>query len=366
MTCPNCGEPIEPADQFCEACGVTLGPEGAPGPSRTPPSGAGDASDAALASPLTHSVPTAPAAATARTAPCVACGAPAESIDAEGYCDVCGRLQPGPRDHVELDLGWAAGVTDRGLRHPRNEDAFHLELTGPGADGGVVAVVCDGVSSSVRAEDASEAAADAAGGILAAVVAGAGSLAAATVHAADAANRAVTALTWTPTGQMASPSCTFVSAAHRAGEVAVGWVGDSRGYWIDTVEGGTRQLTADDSWAEAQVETGLMTEVEAEADPRSHAITRWIGADAPQLDARVVTLTPTGPGRLLLCSDGLWNYAATIGDMAGLLAAQRSGATPIELARSLTEFARTSGGHDNITVVVIDLPAPGTEQKGSL
>jgi serine/threonine protein phosphatase PrpC len=367
VTCPNCGEPIEATDQFCEACGVTLAPEGAARPSApAPPPGqdARDASDAALASPLTSSVPTAPAAETTSTTPCVACGASAEHIDADGYCEVCGHMQPGPRDHVELDLGWAAGVTDRGLRHPRNEDAFHLEMAGPAADGGVVAVVCDGVSSSVRAEDASEAAAVAAGGVLASVVAGAGSLAAATVHAADAANQAVAALTWTPTGQMASPSCTFVSAAHRAGEVAVGWVGDSRAYWVEP-QGGVRQLSVDDSWAEAQVETGLMTEVEAEADPRSHAITRWIGADAPALDARVVTLAPTRSGRLLLCSDGLWNYASSIEDMAGLLAAQPSGATPIDLARSLTEFARSSGGHDNITVIVIDLPTPDTEQKGS-
>ncbi len=362
MTCPNCGAAIEATDAFCEACGAGLGadpaadavatdadPAPAPGGAETPPG---------------HSVPTAPAGPAGATAPCVGCGAAPDDIDAEGYCGVCGRLQPGPREHLELDLGWAAGVTDRGRHHPRNEDAFHLQLAGPATEGGVVAVVCDGVSSSVRAEDASAAAATAAGGVLAAVVAGAGSLADATVHAADAANKAVAALPWTPTGQLASPSCTLVSAAVRDGQVAVGWVGDSRGYWIDGADGAVRQLTVDDSWAEAQIETGLMTEGEAEADPRSHAITRWIGADAPDLDARVVTLEPTEGGRLLLCSDGLWNYAPTLDEMARLLAGQPPEATPIDLARSLTEFARTAGGHDNITVVVIDLPA--AEPKGTL
>jgi serine/threonine protein phosphatase PrpC len=56
---------------------------------------------------------------------------------------------------VELDVGLAAGVTDRGLRHTRNEDAMALAATmspdGPAA----VAVVCDGVSSAPRADEAS-------------------------------------------------------------------------------------------------------------------------------------------------------------------------------------------------------------------
>ncbi len=277
---------------------------------------------------------------------------------------MCGILQPGPRDHLEIDLGWAAGVTDRGHRHPRNEDAFHLGLAGPEADRGLVAVVCDGVSSSVRAEDASEVAATAAATTLTSVVAGPGSLADATVLAAATASRAVAALEWTPTGHLGSPACTYVSAACRAGEVADGWVGDSRAYWIGPPPAAIRQLTVDDSWAEAQVESGRMTESEAEADPRSHAITRWLGADAPELDAQVVTLAPSGPGRLLLCSDGLWNYTPTTRELAHLLAHQPQPATPIERARWLTDFACTAGGQDNITVVVIDVSEPDLPEPG--
>ena len=376
--CPACGARVEPGDQFCEACGGLLGagpatdvsaggtgtvgdPDGRGAGNSIEPTAAGPSPAAALE----RSMPTAPAVSGGSTNPCASCGAPPTDIDADGYCSVCGLLQPGPRDHLEIDLGWAAGVTDRGRSHPRNEDAFHIELAGPEADHGVVAVVCDGVSSSVRAEDASESAAIAAATVLAAVVPGAGPLATATVHAADAANRAVAALPWTPTGQLASPSCTLVSAACREGEMAVGWVGDSRAYWIGGAPESIRQLTVDHSWAEAQVETGRMTELEAEADPRSHAITRWIGADAPAIDAQVVTMALTLPGRLLLCSDGLWNYASSTADMANLLAGQPPQATPIELARSLTEFALGAGGHDNITVVVIDLPGLRAEEKGT-
>jgi len=359
--CPVCGAKIEPTDLFCEVCGTQLGDVAATS-SRLAESAAPESSPSA-APP--DSRPTAPSGPFGRTNPCVNCGAAPEAIDNDGYCTVCGHRQPGPREHLEVDLGWAAGVTDRGRQHPRNEDAFHLELVGPAAERGVVAVVCDGVSSSVRAEEASESAAQAAATVLAAVVGGPGSLADATVHAADAAGKAVATLPWTKTGQLASPSCTLVSAACRAGEIAIGWVGDSRAYWIDDDAGSVRQLTIDDSWAEAQIEAGRMTEAEADADPRSHAITRWIGADAPEDDAHVSTFSPDEAGRLLLCSDGLWNYAPTVQAMADLLADQKNPASPLELSQALTEFARNAGGHDNITVVVIDLRGPDTSQKGS-
>ena len=61
-------------------------------------------------------------------------------ISAEGYCESCGRKVPSGRDHVELNLELLAGVTDRGLRHPRNEDAMALATTetacGPVCDRG--------------------------------------------------------------------------------------------------------------------------------------------------------------------------------------------------------------------------------------
>lgn len=342
--CGTCGAATLPGDLFCEVCGASLG-----APSSAPVAPTASATSAGS----TSSAPTAPAGPTSG---CARCGAPPTAVDADGYCTECGLLQPGPREHLEIDLGWAAGVTDRGLHHPRNEDAFHLELAGGPGGRGVVAVVCDGVSSSVRAEDASELAALAAAAVLASAVASTASLAEATVGGANAANKSVSALSWTPRGDLASPSCTLVSAACRSGEVAVGWVGDSRAYWVETGTGTVAQLTTDDSWAETQVEAGRMTEAEAEADPRSHAITRWIGADAPDVDAHVTTLAAAVPGRLLLCSDGLWNYASTIEAMAGLLAGNAAAATPLALAQSLTEFARQAGGHDNITVVVIDFP----------
>src|SRR6201993_4038943 len=73
----------------------------------------------------------------------------------DGYCPSCGRRVVADRDHMEEDLGQVAGVSDRGLRHSRNEDAMHFAVADT-EDGPVaVAIVCDGVSSAPRPHDAS-------------------------------------------------------------------------------------------------------------------------------------------------------------------------------------------------------------------
>ena len=63
---------------------------------------------------------------------------------------MAGKITWKPRDHMEEDLGQVAGVSDRGLRHSRNEDAMHFAVADN--DGGpvAVAIVCDGVSSAPR------------------------------------------------------------------------------------------------------------------------------------------------------------------------------------------------------------------------
>src|SRR5262249_57402383 len=83
-------------------------------------------------------------------------------IPPDGYCESCGHKLPSSRDHTELDLGMLAGVTDRGLRHHRNEDAMALATAELASGPAAVAVVCDGVSSSQRPDEASLAAAQAA------------------------------------------------------------------------------------------------------------------------------------------------------------------------------------------------------------
>jgi len=336
LACPSCGEPTALGDVFCEACGADLPPTTAPTPAVTE---AEPDHDEGL------SLPTNSAFAT----PCASCGASGVEI-VEGYCGVCGMKQPAPRDHIEaVDEGMAA-VTDRGKRHHRNEDAFAMAIA---ADGRVLAVVCDGVSTTVNPDLASQAACDAA---LAVLVAGGG------LPASYAAARdAVLQVPWVPDPQLGAPSCTFLAAIVDGADVELATLGDCRSLWLP-LEGEPETLTQDDSWAAEVIAAGAKTAEEAYADRRAHVITRWLGADAdPTWESRPSSFTAPAPGRLLLCSDGLWNYAETAPEVAAAAAGEPDDL--LTTSRRLVDFANDRGGSDNITVVLVDLPRSPTERS---
>jgi serine/threonine protein phosphatase PrpC len=284
---------------------------------------------------------------------CPSCGAAQHAGDR--FCEQCGTKlddEPAADDaRIELDLGLAAAVSDQGRVHRRNEDAVHLEVF----DGRRVAVVvCDGISSASASNVAARDAARAAGAVLAGAAANpALDPAQAILEAIKAANAAVLQVEWTTRARRVDPSCTLVSAVCDGTKIVVGWVGDSRAYWFDGVE--PRQLTVDDSFAEEGVAKGLLTPEQAAKSPFLHSITHWVGPDAPERPPRVVEVRPESPGRLVLCTDGLWNYAPSANELGQLLEGLPAGASPAAVARALADMANTRGGHDNITVAVVDI-----------
>ena len=284
---------------------------------------------------------------------CPQCGADAFADDL--FCEHCGTAlgphRDTPREHVEIDAGWVAGVSDRGLVHRRNEDALFVAAHGSSA----VAVVCDGVSASAAAQAAAAVATDVVGHVLlTASQAGAvDDWRAAMAGALAAGDRAVREVPWLPSGDRDPPSSTVVAAVSDSANVTVGWAGDSRAYWLDSE--GARQLTIDHSWAQEQTAAGMMSAAAAQADGRAHAITRWLGADAPAGEAAIVGVRTRGPGRLVLCSDGLWNHLATTSELAALVKALTADSCALDVARTLTATALARGGHDNVTVAVLDI-----------
>ena len=121
-------------------------------------------------------------------------------------------------------------------------------------------------------------------------------------------------------------------------------------------------MTRDDSLAEEIVAAGLATMDEAMASPQAHVITRWLGADLPEPQPHVEQFTPTGPGVLLLCSDGLWNYRPEAAELAAM-AMPAALTRPLDAAADLAKFALDSGGLDNITVVIIPFPPRPTPSR---
>ncbi|MEU0159936.1 protein phosphatase 2C domain-containing protein [Streptomyces sp. NPDC006261] len=315
--------------------------------------------DFALPAPDPRTAEPAPAPA-AGTKVCVACRS--GRVDPDGYCENCGHAQPRERDHMEQELGSVAAVSDRGLRHHRNEDSFAISSTAlPDGSPAVVAIVCDGVSSASRPDEASAAAAVAANEALLESLPRGTHPQQAMHEAIVAASEAVNALAQDPPGSAEheahrhqnAPACTLVGAVMAGGLLVVGWVGDSRVYWVpDDRTGPPARLTEDDSWAAQMVAAGLMNEAEAYADERAHAITGWLGADSYELEPHTASFKPDRPGLVVVCTDGLWNYAESAEEMAAAVPPEAH-RRPLHGAQVLVGHALDGGGHDNVTVALL-------------
>ena len=129
-------------------------------------------------------------------------------------------------------------------------------------------------------------------------------------------------------------------------------VGDSRAYLL---RGGVlKQLTKDQSLVNQLIEAGHLTEAEAEAFEHSNIILQALGtSETVQVDLTFVELRRGD--RLMMCSDGLSGLVhvdtlrdtlMTVGD-------------PAECTATLTKYAEAGGGHDNITVLVVDFGGDG-------
>jgi serine/threonine protein phosphatase PrpC len=258
---------------------------------------------------------------------------------------------------VEIDGGALAAVSDRGRRHRRNEDAVAIRS----GEGHAILVVCDGVSQSANPDQASAAASTAVADHVAAALLrdpGAALEAIATMltAAVAAGQEAVLAVPQVePRGYPDAPSTTLVAAVVRPDGCVVANVGDSRAYWSDAA--GTRQVSTDDSLAQVAIAGGVSPE-DALAAGDAHTLTRWLGADAPELIPHLATLSPVGPGRLLLCSDGLWNYFGTPEQLHPLLGGGAPQETVVDASRRLVRAALDAGGSDNVTVAMALIAPP--------
>ncbi len=309
MNCPSCAEEAPDGAKWCEACGHDLATEPRP--------------------------------------TCVSCGE--REVADDGYCLSCGHKQPAERDHMELRHGPVVAVTDRGRRHRHNEDAVAIGATESGA---AVLVVCDGVSSTPGSAEASLRAAGAARDLLVAGLDGQDAAAVDTESllrlAVEAAQHEASASTdqEPSTSQIdgGPPSSTFVavvvSPTVEAIELATAWVGDSRAYWIGN--GSARRLSTTDH-------------------ELAGSLVRWLGADSIDPTPDIETVTVSGHGHVLVCSDGLWRYADEPGELADLLKRLvGDGRQGLALASALVDFANEQGGHDNITVALWSDDQPGS------
>jgi len=142
-------------------------------------------------------------------------------------------------------------------------------------------------------------------------------------------------------------------------------IGDSRLYLLRGGE--IYQISNDHTWVQEALEKGLIRPEEVAGHPNSHIIRRFLGSPTPpEVDLHLHLHVGEGDDTprqeqglllddqdiILLCSDGLTDL---VGD-AEILAAFV--ADPLnEAVQGLVNLACERGGHDNITLVAMQMPA---------
>jgi protein phosphatase len=123
-------------------------------------------------------------------------------------------------------------------------------------------------------------------------------------------------------------------------------VGDSRVYLVSKKR--VTQLTTDHTMVNQMVERGLLRPEEARTHPDKHVLTMAIGTQGI-LEPQVLHAKVPARGRLLLCTDGLHDLVGEE-EIASLARTEDLEAA----ARALVERANALGGHDNVTVLLIE------------
>ncbi|WP_084650762.1 Stp1/IreP family PP2C-type Ser/Thr phosphatase [Runella zeae] len=125
-------------------------------------------------------------------------------------------------------------------------------------------------------------------------------------------------------------------------------VGDSRLYIFKN--GQILQLSTDHTYVQMLVSQGVITPLEAEKHPERNVLTRAMGThNKVEIDVETLTYKLENDDRVLLCTDGLYDYLSN-DEIAQLMLIPALN----ESAQQLVESAKQRGGHDNITVLLLE------------
>jgi PPM family protein phosphatase len=129
-------------------------------------------------------------------------------------------------------------------------------------------------------------------------------------------------------------------------------VGDSRCYHF--LEGKLRQVTRDQTMAQALVDEGALPKENLATSPFSHVLVSAIGGEAAMPEVTKLDIS-NRDSVLLLCSDGLTKHVSDA-EIATAISSMQSSE---QLCRGLLEKALERGGSDNITILAGRAPRPG-------
>jgi serine/threonine protein phosphatase PrpC len=242
----------------------------------------------------------------------------------------------------------AYALSDKGCVRGNNEDYCLVE-----PDLGLY-VLADGMGGAKAGEEASRMAVDT---VKDSVNAAGRRDAQVLLSAVQEANRRVIAAA-NSDPDMEGMGTTLVAALETDEGISIASVGDSRAYIMDG--GGLRVITEDQTWVN---EVGRPLGLDEEAlrnHPMRHVLTMAIGAGTP-LAINYYLVHPLPAALLLMCSDGLHGVVDPA-RIEQILRGQNHGSGSLEeKCHSLIEEARNAGGPDNITAVLMRVPATPAE-----
>jgi PPM family protein phosphatase len=149
---------------------------------------------------------------------------------------------------------------------------------------------------------------------------------------------------------------TTLTAVHADAEgLVLLHIGDSRGYLLH--DGELRQVSTDHTLVQAMIDAGSLTPAEAKVHPQRSAVYAALhGADDDVAALDVIRLDARPGDRVMVCSDGLSDVVP-----ADLIEGLLQAGTPAQAAAALRDAALAGPPTDNITVVVGDVRASGTD-----
>jgi PPM family protein phosphatase len=151
--------------------------------------------------------------------------------------------------------------------------------------------------------------------------------------------------------ECAGMGTTLVATVFFQNRVSIGHIGDSRCYRLraDKFE----QLTHDHSLLQEQIDSGMLTPEQAKYSLNKNLVTRALGIEAV-VPADIAEYRVEAEDIYVLCSDGLTDMVDSE-VVREIVAARRRDLA--EAAAELIDIANQNGGRDNVSVVVIRVPA---------
>lgn len=149
-----------------------------------------------------------------------------------------------------------------------------------------------------------------------------------------------------------NPACkgmgtTLIAALIEDEECVMCHIGDSRAYVIN---GSIEQVTRDHSYVNVLIDSGEISEEEAEAHPKKNWIIKALGTD-PEIEGEILHFSIAKLSYMLICSDGLSNKI-TKEEISSIILSKE----PLSIkGEEMVKLANDMGGEDNISFVLLSL-----------